>query len=127
MVFKPRQKKSCLDIQLTLNNGNVEQVKEAVFWGVILDENLSWKSHISHTANKISISIGVIFKASFYLPLVSLRILYYSITYPYLQYCNIVWGSTYPVNLYRIILLQKRIIILYIEVKLTHILGKPSI
>jgi hypothetical protein len=47
-----------LDIQLTLNNGNVEQVKEAVFWGVILDENFSWKSHISHTANKISISIG---------------------------------------------------------------------
>ena len=97
---------------LTLNNGNVEQVKEAVFWGVILDENFSWKSHISHTANKISISIGVIFKASFYLPLVSLRILYYSMTYPYLQYCNTVWGSTYPTNLYRIILLQKRIIIL---------------
>jgi uncharacterized membrane protein YdbT with pleckstrin-like domain len=77
-----------LDIQLTLNNENVEQVKEAVFFGVILDENLSWKSHayISHTANKISKSIGVIFKASFYLPLVSLRIL--SMIYPYLQYCN---------------------------------------
>jgi hypothetical protein len=79
-----------LDIQLTLNNENVEQVKEAVFLGVILDEYLSWKSHISHTANKISKSIGVIFKASFYLPLVSLRILYYSMIYPYHQYCNIV-------------------------------------
>jgi hypothetical protein len=27
-----KTKKSCLDIQLTLNNENVEQVKEAVFW-----------------------------------------------------------------------------------------------
>jgi hypothetical protein len=80
MVFKPRKKIYCLDIQLFLNNENVEQVKEAVF----LDKNLSWKSHISHTASKISKSIGVIFKASFYLPLVSLRILYYSMIYPYL-------------------------------------------
>ena len=60
--------------------------KEAVFLGVILDENMSWKSHTeSHTENKISKSIGVIFKASFCLPLVSLCILYYSMIYPYLQ------------------------------------------
>ena len=30
--------------------------------------------------------------------------------YPYLQYCNIVWASTYPTNLKRIVVLQKRII-----------------
>ena len=54
--------------------------------------------------------MGIIFKASFYMPLASLRILYYSMIYPYLQYCNIVWGSTYTTNLTRIILLQKSII-----------------
>ena len=47
MVFKPRQKKYSLDIQLLLNNEIIEQVKETVFLGVILDENLNWKSHIS--------------------------------------------------------------------------------
>ena len=36
-----------------------------MFLGVILDENLSWKSHLSHLANKMSKSIGVIYKASF--------------------------------------------------------------
>ena len=30
--------------------------------------------------------------------------------YPYLQYCNIGWDSTYPTNLNRIVTLQKRII-----------------
>ena len=30
--------------------------------------------------------------------------------HPYLQYCLIVWGSTYATNLKRIVLLQKRII-----------------
>ena len=81
-----------------------------MFLGVILDENLSWKSHFSHIANKISKSIGVIYKASFCLPLESLRILYYSMIYPYLQYCVIVWGLTYPTNIRRIELLQKRVI-----------------
>jgi hypothetical protein len=30
--------------------------------------------------------------------------------YPYLEYCNVVWASTYPSNLRRIVLLQKRVI-----------------
>ena len=30
--------------------------------------------------------------------------------FPYLQYCNIVWASTYPTSLSRIVLLQKRIL-----------------
>ena len=47
IYFLPRQKKYSLDIQLLLNNEIIEQVKETVFLGVILDENLNWKSHIS--------------------------------------------------------------------------------
>ena len=37
-----------------------------------------------------------------------MKTLYYSLIYPYFQYCIIVWGSTYPTNLNRLILLQKR-------------------
>ena len=54
--------------------------------------------------------IGIIHKASFSLSKSSLFKLYYSLVYPYLQYCLIDWGSTYATNLKRIILLQKRII-----------------
>ena len=110
MIFKPRQKTRHPDVQLALNNRSIEQVNETVFLGVILDETLSWKSHISHVANKISKSIGIIFRSSFYLLDISLRILYYSIIYPYLEYCNFVWASTYSSNLCRIVLLQKRAI-----------------
>jgi hypothetical protein len=110
MIFKPRQKTRYPDVQLTLNNRGIEQVNETVFLGVILDETLSWKSHISHVANKISKSIGIIFRSSFCLFDISLRILYYSIIYPYLEYCNFVWASTYSSNLRRIVLLQKRAI-----------------
>ena len=81
-----------------------------MFLGVILDENLSWKSHLSYLANKILKSISVIHKASFCLPLESLRILYFSMIYPYLQYCAIVWGLTYPPSIRRIEIFQKRAI-----------------
>ena len=74
-----------------------------------LDENLSWKSHVSHIASKISISVGIIGRSSPSLTALALKTMYYSLVYPYFQYCIIVWGSTYPTNLNHLILLQKRI------------------
>ena len=109
IVFKPRQRKFH-HIALRINGECIEQVKETVFLGVQLDEELSWKSHISHIAGKISKSIGIISKASFYLLQKSLFTLYYSIVYPYIEYCNVVWASTYQNNLRRINLLQKHAI-----------------
>ena len=110
MLFKPRQKKQNLDISITLTSHAIERVKDIVFLGVILDENLTWKPHIAHVSRKISKSIGVIYKSSFCLSPSSLRTLYFSLIYPYLVYCISVWGSTYSSNLNRIFILQKKCI-----------------
>ena len=77
-----------------------------------MDENLNWKSEISHVASKVAKSISIISRCSFLLPKSSLRMLYYSLIfiYPYFYYCNIVWASTYKTNLRRLVILQKRII-----------------
>ena len=50
-------------------------------------------------ANKFSKSIGKIYKCSLTLSKSGLKSLYYSMVYPYLFYCNIVWASTYKTNL----------------------------
>jgi hypothetical protein len=60
MIFRPRQKRQTFDLSLMINGQKIDQVKETMFLGVILDEHLSWKSHISHIASKISKSIGII-------------------------------------------------------------------
>ena len=110
MVFKPSQKRKSHDIQLLIKDFKLDQVKETIFLGVILDENLNWKSEISHVANKVSKSIGIIGKSHFYLSTKSLRTLYFSLVYPYIFYCNLVWASTYKSNLVRLEILQKRVV-----------------
>ena len=79
-----------------------------MFLGVFLDDNLTWKPHISLLASKLSKSIGIIHKSSFFLSTQSLRTLYNSTILPYLYYCNLAWGGTYKANLQRIVILQKR-------------------
>ena len=110
MLFRTRKKQVSQTFNLYIDNHLIEQTKEIRLLGVILDEVLSWKSHISYIANKISKSVGIIYRSSFYLSKSSLRSLYYSMIYPYLYYCNIVWASTYKSNLHRIVILQKRVI-----------------
>ena len=93
IIFKPRQKKQIYDFNLKINNKKINRINEVCFLGVILDEHLSWKAHISHVAHKISKSIGIIYRSSFYLFKSALRMLYYALVYPYLQYCITVWWN----------------------------------
>ena len=110
MVFKPRQKRSICNIQISIDNQNIVKVKETNFLGVILDENLNWKSEISHVANKVAKSIGIISRCHFFLPKWSLRMLCCSLIYPYFYQSNIVWASTYKTSLRPVVILQKRTI-----------------
>ena len=112
IVFKPCQKHTNQTIQLLINSQKIDQVKETVFLGVIMDENLNWKSEISHVANKVSKCRGIICKSSFYLSTKTLRTLFFSIylVYPYFFYCNLVWASTYRTNLIYLEILQKRVV-----------------
>ena len=54
-----------------------------------------WKCHINHICKKMSKSIGIISRASFYLSTRTKLSFYYFLVYPYLTYCNVAWSSTY--------------------------------
>ena len=103
VVFKSAQKKVLSDLPLSFNKKN--SVK---FLGVYIDNSLTWKSHINHVCKKMSKSIGVIFRSRFFLTEETLLSLYHTLVYPYISYCSTVWTSTYPTNLNRIYLFQKR-------------------
>ena len=72
------------------------------YLGVMIDESLSWKYHISYTCSRISSNIGVISKLRHYLSIRQLKQLYYNLIYPYLSYAIIAWGSAYKTHLQRL-------------------------
>jgi hypothetical protein len=97
-------------LSLSIDDKLITRKQQVKFLGVLLDENLSWKPHIDYVCNKISKSIGVIYRAGFNLSPSTKLSLYYTLIYQYLNYCNIVRSSTYVTNLQRILILQKRIV-----------------
>ena len=110
VISQSKQKKSTQDFFLSIDDKLITRKQQVKFLGVLLNENLSWKPHINHIRKKISKSIRIIYRARFNLSPSTKLSLYYSLIYPYLNYCNIVWSTTYVTNLRRILILQKRIV-----------------
>ena len=78
--------------------------------GVVIDDKLSWKDHIQYVTKKVASAVGILNKLKKSLNLEARKILYYSLIYPYLQYCIIIWGNSQPTLLSPIFIKQKRAI-----------------
>ena len=88
--------------KLFINNQVIKRQSSIKFLGIRLDENLSWKEHLKLTENKIAKNAGLIYKSKPYLNKSSLLALYFSYTHSYINYVNLVWGSTHRTYLRKI-------------------------
>jgi hypothetical protein len=95
---------------VSIDGQAVERVEYTKFLGVFIDEKLNWKKHIEHIASKISKGIGAMGRVRNIVPNKALLMLYYALVYPYLTYCNIVWGSACISSLTKLVSLQNRAI-----------------
>jgi len=111
ILFKSHRKSSPSQHPLLSINGTpLSPVESTKFLGVYVDQHLTWNDHIKSISSKIAKNIGIIARTARILP-PSIRLnLYYTLVYPYLAYCNLVWASTYTTRLQRLIMLQKRAI-----------------
>ena len=75
--------------KLSINNQEIKRASYTKFLGVLLDEKRSWKEHLKYTKNKIAESIGLVYKAKYFLDKDSLLSLYFSYIYSYLNYANL--------------------------------------
>ena len=71
----------------------IESVTKFNFLGIILDENLNWKSHVENIALKISKCNGLLNKLKYILPRYIMKTLYTSLILPHLTYSVILWGN----------------------------------
>ena len=93
-----------------MNNFSLDFESSVKFLGVILDSKLKFDQHIRSVCNKVSRSIGILYKLKGFVPHSCLKTIYYSFVHPYLLYGLIIWGGTYAIHLNPIVVLQKRCI-----------------
>ena len=83
-----------LELTLTLDNVKINTPSVAEYLGILIDDQFSFKSQITHLESKISRSVGVIAKLSYYLPPETLLNLYFALVHLHLLYGLPVWTST---------------------------------
>ena len=96
------------DISLSIDGQVIAEVTSSKFLGVIIDDKLSLRYHVSFVCRKVARGLRVIIKARKVLQKESLTSLYYSFIYPYLIYCNHIWGSACKTHIEPLYILQKR-------------------
>ena len=112
MLFSSKQK----DKYITLDN-NIHNLKisssiincrdEVKFLGLLLDKNLSFKSHLKFLCKKVLKGIYAISRAAKILPSVSLTTLYSALILPYLNYGLLIWGGTSYLSEFNYVILDR--------------------
>ena len=77
------------------------------FLGVIIDHKFKWNDHITYVKNKISKSIGILYKIRRFLDMNTLIQMYHSFVFPYLIYFIEIWGNASAIHLEPLIKIQK--------------------
>ena len=80
---------------ILVDHKRISKTDNAKFLGVMISDTLSWKSHIEYISKKVAKSVGILSRLSRFLYKKNLLNLYHSLVYPYLIYCNAVWGLSY--------------------------------
>ena len=66
VLFHSPRKKTLKDVTLCLDNKSVCQTYSVKYLGVLIDSNLSWKSHIHELSKKIAKTVGILSKLRYY-------------------------------------------------------------
>lgn len=114
MIIKSARKASrSIDIKIADIDGSchlLEKSDHIKYLGVMIDDILSWKYHISYVCSRVSRNIGIISKIRHYLSIHQLKQIYYNLIYPYLSYAVTAWGSAYKTHLQKLQTKQNTVI-----------------
>ena len=96
---------------LFLHYDIIKKVTTHTLLGIIFDDWLSFKPHISHFCLKLSRVISLLYYVKDLVPLSIHKMMYHDAhVLPILNYCMLIWCNTYPTHLLPLFRLQKKII-----------------
>ena len=108
LIIPPELNKPFSQTNVFLNNIFIPQCISIKYLGLTIDINLNFDFHISNIAYKISKTVGIISKIRHYLPETALLKIYCAHIHSHLLYGLIIWGSTFPTYLKKLITLQNK-------------------
>ena len=76
----------------------------------MLDCHLQWKEHVNCVYLKISKCIAIMYGLRNIFTVNTMKQLYDSLIFPYIDYCLEVWGRTYPSNVNPVYIMHKKAI-----------------
>jgi hypothetical protein len=94
--------------QVSYDRTKLTNVTESKFLGLIIDSTLSWKQHIDYVIKKISIACYALRNIKYFIPLDTLKLIYFAHIHTIISYGIIIWGGSSCVN--KVFILQKKAI-----------------
>ena len=93
---------------IKIGSNEISRSEFIKFLGVHLDQHLKFDQHVAYLSQKISKSVGILYKLKFFIPNSAMITLYHALIQPYILYAIESWFgcSSYLRN--RIIILQKK-------------------
>jgi hypothetical protein len=95
---------------LEINNPQIARVHHFKFLGILIDSNLTWKTHIHFVGNKLSRIYGILTRLKHLIPCETLKTIYEALFLSHINYGITLWGGGGDHNNTRIGKIQKKAI-----------------
>ena len=96
LIFHPYNKPLKQRITLKIHKKAISESDYIKYLGIMVDSTLTWNIHIDKISKTISWATGLLYKIRPFVNNRTLKMLYYSLVYPHLNYVTEVWGSADP-------------------------------
>ena len=99
LVFRTKNSPITRKIRIKINGTDAEEKNDAKYLGVMIDNKLSYVSHINHVKAKLTKGNAILAKVRHFVPHNLLKNTYHAHFQPHLDYGLTVWGHAAPTNL----------------------------
>ena len=103
-----RRRMSHDHLDLSLNDNQIEHVKDSPYLGITIDQNLNFNIQTNNICNKADRALGALKRAAPFLPIDTRTIMFNTMFLPHHDYCCTIWGTTSDSNIGKLQKIQNR-------------------
>ena len=110
ILFKLNKREISQDLKIKLGGEVLERKRTIKFLGITLDDNLTWQGQIEKVKSKLTNSLYALRRVKHVLAKYNLKIIYFDLFHPHLEYGLILWGAANATLVNKLFVLQKKAI-----------------